>query len=394
MLQTWRWFGPEDPVTLEHARQAGATGIVTALHHIYDGRAWTAEDVLERKRLIEAAGLVWSVCESIPMPTAIKTRSAGYRDAIDAWKQSLASLGRAGVPVVCYNFMPVVDWTRTDLMYRLSTTGYALRFDMTDFVAYDAFVLRRPGAEGDYPAAMLDHAKARLDTMDAADVHLLEETIIRGLPGGEAAYTRDRIASEIALFDDLDDDAMRANLLDFLREVVPVAQEVGVRLVLHPDDPPFSLFGLPRVVSTAADARRILAGVDDPANSLVLCTGSYGSRPDNDLVAIAREFAPRIHFAHLRNVRCEPDGSFHESEHLDGDVDMVEVVRILLAEERRRRAAGDPNWEMPMRPDHGHMILDDIGKTVLPGYTGIGRLKGLAELRGIIQTLERLDLAA
>ena len=394
MLQTWRWFGPEDPVTLEHARQAGATGIVTALHHIYDGRAWTSEDVLERKRQIEAAGLVWSVCESIPMPTAIKTRGPGYRQAIDAWKQSLINLGRAGVPVICYNFMPVVDWTRTDLMYRLPTTGYALRFDMTAFVAYDAFVLRRAGAEGDYAAPVLEQARARLETMDEADIRTLEETIIRGLPGGEAAYTRERIASEIALFDDLDDDAMRANLLDFLREVVPVAQEVGVRLVLHPDDPPFSLFGLPRVVSTAADDRQILAGVDDVTNSLVLCTGSYGSRPDNDLVAMAREFAPRIHFAHLRNVRCEPGGSFHESEHLDGDIDMVEVVRILLAEERRRRDAGDPNWEMPMRPDHGHMILDDIGKTVLPGYTGIGRLKGLAELRGIIRAVERFDQAA
>lgn len=395
MLQSWRWFGPEDPVTLDHVRQAGASGIVTALHHIYDGRAWTADDVAERKAMIEAKGLTWAVCESIPVPTAIKQRRGGYRAAIDSWKTSLANLGRAGVPVVCYNFMPVVDWTRTNLRYPMPSSGLALRFDMPDFVAYDVFALKRPGAEGDYPAALIETAKQRFEAMSDAEIGTLERNIIAGLPGGEDTYTREGIAERIASFEGIGPAEMRANLIEFLKEVVPVAEEVGVKLAIHPDDPPFSLFGLPRIVSTAEDVRALFAAVDNPVNGITLCAGSYGSRGDNDLSAMAAEFGPRIHFVHLRNVSREPDGSFIESDHLAGDVDMVELISALKREERRRAAEGRPDVDFPMRPDHGHLLVDDIAKDaaglkVNPGYSCIGRLKGLAELRGVMAAVDKL----
>jgi len=389
MLQSWRWFGPEDPIPLAHVRQAGATGVVTALHHIYDGRAWTDDDVAARKGAIEAAGLTWAVCESIPVPTAIKLRSGPWRRYLDQWKDSLAALGRAGVPVVCYNFMPVVDWTRTDLAHPMPSTGLALRFDLPDFVGYDVAVLRRPHAADDYPAALVEAGLRRIDAMDASAVETLERNVICGLPGGEDSYTRETIAARIAEFDGVGDAVMRANLIDFLKEVVPVAEEFGVRLAIHPDDPPFSLFGLPRIVSTAADARVLLGAVESPANGLTLCAGSYGSRPDNDLVAMAREFGPRIHFVHLRNVTRDPDGSFTESDHLDGDVDMVALIGALLAEEARRRAEDRADAEIPMRPDHGHLLGTDGERRSNPGYSYIGRLKGLAELRGVMHCLGR-----
>ena len=386
MEQSWRWFGPDDPVPLAHVRQAGATGIVTALHHIYDGRAWTADDIGSRKAMIEAAGLTWNVCESIPVHTSIKLRSGPYRQYIDAWKDSLAALGRAGIPVICYNFMPVVDWTRTDLMYAMPSTGHALRFDMLEFVAYDAFVLKRAGAESDYPAALLDRARGVIARKTEAEIAILEKNIIAGLPGGEDTYTRDAIARRIASFDGVTPADMRANLVAFLEEVVPVAEEFGVKLGIHPDDPPFSLFGLPRIVSTADDAATILAAVDRPANGLTLCAGSYGSRPDNDVVGMAERFASRINFVHLRNVAKEPDGSFNESDHLVGDVDMVALIGVLLREESRRAAAGD-SAPIPMRPDHGHLLGFDTERRSNPGYSYIGRLKGLAELRGIMTAL-------
>lgn len=387
MLQSWRWFGPEDPIPLAHVRQAGAAGVVTALHHIYDGRAWTDDDVAARKALIEAAGLTWAVCESIPVPTAIKLRTGPWRRYLDQWKDSLAALGRAGVPVVCYNFMPVVDWTRTDLAHPMPSTGLALRFDLPDFVGYDVFVLRRPHAADDYPAALVEEGRRRIEAMDAGAVETLERNVICGLPGGEDSYTRETIAARIAEFDGVGDAVMRANLIDFLKEVVPVAEDFGVRLAIHPDDPPFSLFGLPRIVSTAADARTILDAVDVPANGLTLCAGSYGSRPDNDLVTMAKAFGPRIHFVHLRNVARDADGSFTESDHLDGDVDMVALIGALLAEEARRRAEGRPDAEIPMRPDHGHLLGTDGERRSNPGYSYIGRLKGLAELRGVMHCL-------
>lgn len=390
MLESWRWFGPQDPVTLSDARQAGAHGVVTALHHIYDGRVWTLDDVAERMALVREAGMTWAVCESIPINSAIKRRDGEWRRYLDAWKQSLANLGRGGVPVVCYNFMPVVDWTRTNLMYPTEAGGYALRFDMIDFVAYDVFVLKRRAAEDSYDPDVIETARQRLAGMRETDVLTLEKNIIAGLPGGEDSHTREKIRAEIASFDDTSPADMRANLIEFLKEVVPVAAENGVRLAIHPDDPPFSLFGLPRVVSTEEDVQTLLSAVDEPANGITLCAGSYGSRTGNDVVAMARRFADRVHFAHLRNVTKEPDGSFIESEHLGGDVNMVSLISVLRAEERRREKAGRADRVIPMRPDHGHLLIDDQKKKVNPGYSCIGRLKGLAELRGVIAAVDQL----
>ncbi|MFB2551956.1 mannonate dehydratase [Ensifer soli] len=391
MLESWRWFGPEDPVTLADARQAGAHGVVTALHHIYDGRAWTPEDVAERKALVEKAGMVWAVCESIPVASSLKLRDGKWRQTLDAWKTSLANLGRGGVPVVCYNFMPVVDWTRTNLLYPTEAGGFALRFDMIDFVAYDVFVLKRRNAEESYDVEVVSAARARLDRMGEDEILRLETNIIAGLPGGEDTHTRETIRTRIAAYDDLSPDDMRANLVAFLKEVVPVAAETGVRLAIHPDDPPFSLFGLPRVVSTAEDIATVLGAVDVPENGITLCAGSYGSRHGNDVVAMAERFADRIHFTHLRNVTKESDRSFIESEHLSGDVNMVSLIAVLRAEERRREAEGRADSVIPMRPDHGHLLIDDIKKTVNPGYSCIGRLKGLAELRGVIAAVDQFQ---
>ncbi len=390
MEQSWRWFGPDDPVPLAHVRQAGATGVVTALHHIYDGRVWTPEDIAQRRETVAAAGLTWNVCESIPVHTSIKLRSGPWRQYIDNWKDSLANLGRAGIPTVCYNFMPVVDWTRTNLRFAMPSTGLALRFDIAEFAAYDAFVLRRAGAEGDYPAALLDRARSLLAGMTEAEVAQLETTIIAGLPGGEDSYTREGIRDRIAAFDGVTEADMRANLVAFLEEVVPVAEDVGVRLGIHPDDPPFSLFGLPRIVSTAADVEAILGAVDAArANGLTLCAGSYGSRPDNDVVGLVERFGSRVHFVHLRNVSRDGDGSFTESDHLGGDVDMVRLIGALLAEERRRAAEGE-TAAIPMRPDHGHLLGFDGDRRSNPGYSYIGRLKGLAELRGVMTAVAAL----
>lgn len=391
MLESWRWFGPDDPVTLSDIRQTGASGVVTALHDKYDGRAWTQDDVSARKALIEKAGLRWDVCESIPVSDQIKLRSARARSYIDQWKDSLAAVARAGVPVICYNFMPVVDWTRTDLRWLMPSGGEALRFDMTAFIAYDAFILKRDGAEGDYPADMLSKAKILAGAMSDEEIARLEQTIIAGLPGGEDSYNREGIRERISEFSQMTPDDLRASLTEFLKEVVPVAEEHGVRLALHPDDPPFSLFGLPRVVSTAGDIRKILSAVESEASGLTLCVGSFSSRPDNDLPAMAEEFADRIQFAHLRNVLREDDGSFVESDHLGGNTDMVRVVAALMREERRRREAGRADADIPMRPDHGHVLLDDAGKTVNPGYSCLGRMKGLAELRGVAAAVAHFD---
>lgn len=391
MLESWRWFGHSDPVTLSHARQAGARGIVTALHHIYDGRTWTVDDILAHKAAIEAAGMVWAVCESIPVNSAIKLRNGKWRQYVDSWKDSLANLGRAGIPVVCYNFMPVVDWTRTNLRYRTETGGLALRFDMADFAAYDLFVLQRRDAESSYQPELIETARRRFEAMSADEILTLETNIIAGLPGKEDTHTRQSILGQIESFDAVSSDDMRANLVEFLREVVPVAVEFGVRLAIHPDDPPFSLFGLPRVVSHSEDIETILGAVDHEANGITLCAGSYGSRIGNDLTEMANRFASRIHFAHLRNVKKEADGSFIESDHLDGDVNMVSLISVLRREEARRQAIGRTDSTIPFRPDHGHLLIDDQNKTVNPGYSCIGRLKGLAELRGVIAAIDQLE---
>ncbi len=388
MKETWRWFGPDDPIPLDHIKQAGATGIVSALHHLYRGEAWPLDEVLKRRDHILAAGLVWSVVESIPIHNAIKLRSGPCAHFISAWKDSLAAVAKAGVPVICYNFMPVVDWTRTDLRWRLPSTGYALRFDAVDFAAYDLFLLRRKGAAADYSENRTIAARSRFDSMSETRRENLEQTIIAGLPGAEASYNRETIRSLIAEYEGVTADDLRNNLAAFLREVVPVAQEVGVRIAIHPDDPPWSLFGLPRVVSTAEDVRAIFAACDTLANGLTFCVGSFGARADNDLLAMAREFGARIHFVHLRQVTRELDGSFHEADHLAGSCDMVGVIRVMLEEEAHRQHAGRPDHEIPMRPDHGHLLANDIGKKVNPGYSLVGRLKGLAELRGVMHGLK------
>jgi len=386
--ETWRWFGPQDPVSLDHVKQAGATGVVSALHHLYRGEAWSLDEVLKRKTQIEAAGLDWSVVESIPVHNSIKLQTGPFRQFTDAWKDSLAAIARARVNIVCYNFMPVVDWTRTDLRWRLPSTGCALRFDVIDFAAYDLFLLQRTAAEQDYSAESIAAARARYDSMSEARRNELERTIIAGLPGAEASYTRTTLKTLLAEYAGLTAAELRAHLIAFLREVAPVAEELGARLAIHPDDPPWSLFGLPRVVSTAEDVRTILAGVDTAANGLTFCVGSYGARADNNLLAMVDEFASRIHFAHLRQVVREPDGSFCEAEHLRGSSDMVGVICALLREEARRKKQNSLDHEIPMRPDHGHLLADDISREVNPGYSLVGRLKGLAELRGVMQGLK------
>jgi mannonate dehydratase len=388
MKETWRWFGPEDPVTLDHVKQAGATGIVSALHHLYRGEAWPLHEVLKRRDEIVAAGFAWSVVESIPIHNSIKLRSGPYQPYVDAWKDTLAAVAKAGVGIVCYNFMPVVDWTRTDLAWRLPTTGYALRFDAVDFAAYDVCILKRKRAEADYSEERMRAARERYASMSERRKDELERTIIAGLPGAEASYTRETIGRLIAEYESVTPGELRNNLIAFLREVAPVAQGLGVRLAIHPDDPPWSLFGLPRVVSAAEDVEAIFAGCDTATNGLTFCVGSFGARADNDLLAMVREFSSLIHFVHLRQVTREPDGSFHEAEHLAGSSDILGVIRALLEEEALRRRAGRGDHEIPMRPDHGHLLADDIGKKVNPGYSLVGRLKGLAELRGVMQGMK------
>ncbi|MER8973406.1 mannonate dehydratase [Mesorhizobium sp. M0800] len=392
MRQTWRWFGPDDPVTLAHVRQAGAVGIVSALHHLNDGRAWPADEIARRKAEIEAAGLTWDVVESIVVHEDIKTRSGDWRSLIDNYKASIRAVAAAGINTVCYNFMAITDWTRTDLDYPMPHGGTALRFDVVELCAYDVFILEREGAEADHPPARIEAARVRLQAMSNSDKARLERNLIGWVPAREFIFDRASFRRALDLYKDVSTEGLRENLFAFLREIVPIAEEAGVRMAIHPDDPPFSLFGLPRIVSKAADARALLDAVASPANGLTLCTGSYGAGAQNDLPAMAKAFAENIHFAHLRNVTKEPDGSFHEAEHLDGDTDMVAVVSALIGEERRRKAAGRADWQMPMRPDHGHAIVDDIGKKVNPGYSCIGRLKGLAELRGVMRAVEALTV--
>ena len=394
MQESWRWFGPDDTVTLEQIVQAGATGVVTALDHIPTGEVWPVQDILERQEMLREHGLEWVVVESVPVHQDIKLRSGDFERVIASYGQTLRNLGSAGVRRVCYNFMPVVDWTRTNLAFELENASSALRFEMTDFVAYDVFMLERPGATNDYEKDVLESARLRFVTMGESEKNTLEQNIIAGLPGGEGSYNRAGIREAIAAFNDLGTAGMRANLKAFLSDVIPVAEEAGVVMAIHPDDPPFSLFGLPRVVSTAADARSLISAVPSPSNGLTMCAGSYGARSDNDLVAMVREFGEHIQFVHLRNIRREADGSFFESEHLDGDNDMVGLVSVLLNEEFERRSQGRMFEEIPMRPDHGQAMGEEKNDpSVKPGYSYAGRMKGLAELRGVIHTVENLRKA-
>lgn len=392
MQETWRWFGPQDPISLAQIRQAGATGIVSALSHIATGEVWGRDDIAARKQVIEAAGLVWSVVESVPLHNDIKTRSGDFERMIANYQQTLLNLGEQGIHTVCYNFMPVVDWTRTNLRYTLPDRSEALRFDIADFAAYDIHVLARSGAERDYPSEIVARAEAYYQSLDQAAIDALERNIIAGLPGGEGAYDRAGIRAAIDHFNQFDNDSYRANLIAFLKAITPAAESAGVRMVIHPDDPPFSLFGLPRVVSTAEDVRKLRAAVASPSNGLTLCAGSFGARGDNDLVGMVREFGEHIHFVHLRNIRREADGSFYESAHLDGDNDIVGLVSALLDLEL---AAGAEGRQIAMRPDHGHTMESEQNDPRLqPGYSYAGRMKGLAELRGVVHALTRVKQAA
>ena len=388
MLQTWRWFGPDDPVSLENVAQAGATGVVTALHHMNRGEAWSEDEILKRRAEIERFGLVWSVVESIGVGEEIKTRSGAFRQKIDNYKQSIRNAARAGVKVFCYNFMAITDWSRTNLNWRLPNGGTALRFDAVDFAAYDLFILERAGAEAEYSPARISAAKARFEAMTPEACDSLERALIDWLPARDFSYDRESFRRALKGYADVGVEEMRQNLIAFVREISEVAEEEGARLAIHPDDPAFPIFGLPRVMSTAEDVRKLFAAVPSEACGLTLCAGSFGSNPENDLIAMAREFGPRIHFVHLRNVKREPDGSFYEADHLGGDVDMVPLVAEIMAEEERRSEQGRSDAEIPMRPDHGHLLGDDGKKRVNPGYSFIGRLKGLAELRGVMQTVE------
>lgn len=393
MEQTWRWWGPDDLIRLAHIRQAGATGIVSALHHIPYGEIWTVEEIRARVAVIEAdrsLGLRWSVVESLPIHEAIKIGEGDLAPLFDNYRQSLRNLAACGLRTICYNFMPVLDWTRTELRYPMPGGGTALRFDEATFAAFDCYILERPGAEADYKPEAVARGRAWFAGASESDKRTLLSSIMAGLPGAFDRYDVPGLRKILARYRDVTPDRLRENLKRFLEEVIPTAEEVGIRMGIHPDDPPRPLLGLPRIVSTEADIAFVVGAVDSPANGLTFCTGSLGASPVNDPPAIARRFADRIHFAHLRNVRKEPDGSFFEADHLGGDTDMVAVIRVLLEEQKRRRDAGDPHWRLPMRPDHGHELLDDIGKATFPGYPAIGRLKGLAELRGVMQATSRL----
>ncbi len=394
MQQTWRWFGPDDVVQLPHIRQAGATGVVTALHQIPYGVVWSVEEIQQRQRIIEAdasLGLTWSVVESLPIHERIKLGDGDLSELFANYRQSLRNLATCGITTICYNFMPILDWTRTDLSHRLPGGGHALKFDAVRYCAFDCFMVARPGAEADHAPALVVDAKLWFNAASEADKDLLLANVNAGLPGAYERYDIPNLRAMLARYTGIDRHALRTNYARFLTEIIPTAAEIGMRMCVHPDDPPRPMFGLPRIVSNADDLQFILDAVPSPANGITFCTGSLGANPLNDVPAMARRFAPHIHFAHLRNVTKEPDGSFMEAEHLGGDTDMVAVVRALLTEQTQRKNAGSPRWRIPFRPDHGHELLDDIGKKAFPGYSAIGRLKGLAEIRGVMTALAAVD---
>lgn len=396
MKHTWRWFGPVDKVTLHDARQAGATGIVSALHHIPTGDVWPIDEISKRHDIIRSAGLSWDVVESIPVSEDIKTQSGNWRDHIANWQETLRRLAGTGIKTVCYNFMPVLDWTRTDLRWETSLGARAMRFELEDFVAFDLHILKRSGAALDYPEALIAEATRRFNLMTDEKISALSKNIGAGLPGSADGYTLDELREKLRSYEGITREKLQKHLVDFLSEVVPVAQEVGINICAHPDDPPWPLLGLPRILSTEADYAYMLSAVDSPANGMTLCSGSLGAHFANDIPAMVKRFGPRIHFVHLRNVSRDTETvpcSFIEDEHLEGVTDMVAVIDALLSEEARRRSEGREDHVIPMRPDHGQEILDDITRGAQPGYPAIGRLKGLAELRGIERALQHLRTA-